>query len=231
MGRGTWGMRYAERLAAAVAAVCLLTPAALAQEPQPVPAVPSAVVIDRVLAVVSGSIITLSDARAAIDLGLVDVRQSQDAVGAAVKWLIERRLVLDEALRYESADPGRAGVTDALAAIRARFPDEPAWLAALTRLGLAPDDVRTLVADTLHAQAYIDDRFSTAVPVSEDELREVFARQPEAFADAGRVLSFDEARPAVQAAVQREQRARAITDWVARLRRRAEVSELYLSGR
>jgi hypothetical protein len=225
--------RCAGRVVAVLAGVCLLSGAAFAQAPPPVPA-PAAsprVVVDRVLAVVSGSIITLSDARAVIDLGMIDVRQSRDAVGAALKWLIERRLVLDEALRYEAADPARAGVDEALAAIRGRFPDEAAWQAALVRLGLTPDGVRALVVDTLHAQAYINDRFSTAVPVSEDELREVFTGRADTFARDGKVPSFDEARATVEAVVQRERRARAITDWVGRLRRRAEVGELYLSGR
>ena len=61
-------------------------------------------VLDRVIAVVSGTIITLSDARAAIAFGLVDVAGQRDPVATAMEWLVDRQLVLDEVCRYESAD-------------------------------------------------------------------------------------------------------------------------------
>ena len=54
-------------------------------------------VIDRVLAVVSGTVILMSDARAAISLGLFDAGKAADPVEAAMRWLIDRQLVLDEA--------------------------------------------------------------------------------------------------------------------------------------
>lgn len=187
--------------------------------------------IDRVLAVVSGSILTLSDARAAIDFGLVDVRGSRDPIATALTWLIERTLILDEATRYDPVEPDGAAVDAAVLAARQRVGSGAAWDTALARLGLTDDEVRTLIRDSLYAQQHVDRRFETPFPSTEDDLRAFYDRHRDAFVRDGQPLAFDEVHDQVAARVQTERRAAARAEWVSRLRRRADVSELYLPAR
>jgi hypothetical protein len=79
-------------------------------------------VIDRVLAVVGGQVITQSDAEAAQAFGLVDIGRAGDPVRAAVDGLINRELILDEVNRYSAAEQDPAVVETRLASVRARFP-------------------------------------------------------------------------------------------------------------
>src|SRR4029077_16972431 len=61
--------------------------------------------IDRVLAVVAGQLITLSDVTAATDLGLQTAEGAADPVRAVLTKLIDRELVLAEVDRYAPAEP------------------------------------------------------------------------------------------------------------------------------
>lgn len=191
----------------------------------------AAELLDRVLAVVSGSVITLSDARAVTAFGLVETGGAPDPMAAAVRWLVDRQLVLDEVNRYEAVEPAAALLDAKLAEIKRRFGNEIAYAAALGRFGLDESGVRVLVRDTIRVQQHLDRRFESALPVTDQDLREHYAAQPGRFVRDGRPLAFDEARELVEASLQADRRAKAVEAWLARLRRRADLSGLYLLNR
>jgi hypothetical protein len=192
---------------------------------------PQALLLDRVLAIVSGAVLTLSDARLALDMGFVDVPRGKDPVGVAVAWLIERELVLNEAARYEPGEEDLIGVEAALTLVRRRFLTEEAWAAAKRRNAQTDDSLRVFIADTLSAQAFMERRFAAQPPPSEADLTAYFEQHRREFTAAGIAPTFEEARERVERAVRGERQARAVADWLARLRRRADVSELYTASR
>jgi hypothetical protein len=145
--------------------------------------------IDRVLAVVAGQIITLSDVTAARELQLETADNAADPIRAVLSKLIDRELVIAEVDRYAPPDPPPEAIERELAAIRARFSSKDAFEAALARSGIDDRHVRETIRQNLRVRTYIDQRFS----------------------------STDERRPAL------------IADWVAGLRRRADVVDLYLT--
>lgn len=187
--------------------------------------------VDRVVAVVAGTIITMTDARAAVEFAFVETRQAEDPIAVAVGWLVDRQMVLDEAGRYNVAPPARAAVDEALEALRTRDATPEAFAARLARLGLDESSLRVLVRDNLLASAYLDRRFATVMAVTEGEAEEYYRLRVDRFVRDGRPLSFDEARAAVREAITRERRERAVADWLARLRRRTEIHELYTPRR
>ena len=188
-------------------------------------------VLDRVIAVVSGTIITLSDARAAIAFGLVDVAGQRDPVATAMEWLVDRQLVLDEVSRYESADLDSVQVDAVFAEVRRKLETGRTFDAALAQFGLDQDGARRFVRDTVRVQQYLKRRFESILPGTDDELRERYAARKSQFVRDGRLLSFEEARDLVQADLQDERRVLAVDAWLARLRRRTDVNELYLPVR
>jgi hypothetical protein len=127
-------------------------------------------VIDRVLAVAGGELITQSDVAAARALGLVTPPQGEDAAAQThdvVSHLIDRALMLAEVDRYAPPEPSPEAVDREVAAVRARFPSQSAMEATLARVGLDDEYLRELLRQNLRIQAYIEERF--AVP--EDERR------------------------------------------------------------
>jgi hypothetical protein len=148
-------------------------------------------VIDRVLAVVSGSLITLSDVNAAHDLGLVTPRPSGDPIREVLSQLIDRELQLAEVDRYAPPEPSAVDVDREVQAVRLRFPSAEAFEAVLARSGIDLAHLRETMRENLRIRGYLAQRFS----VSEDRRQQV------------------------------------VDDWVAGLRRRANIIDLYLVGR
>ena len=77
--------------------------------------------IDRVLAVVAGQLITLSDVTAAADLGLQAADGAADPVRAVLSKLIDRELILAEVDRYAPAEPAADEVDREVERVRGRF--------------------------------------------------------------------------------------------------------------
>jgi len=148
----------------------------------------TAEVIDRVLAVVSGDLITLSDVTAARDLGLQRADGAADPTRALLSKLIDRELVLAEVERYGPPEPTTDAIDVEVAAVRARFASRSEYTDALLRSGIDEAHLRETLRQDLRIRAYEDQRF----------------------ANAG------------------ERRQALIDDWIASLRRRATISDLYL---
>ncbi|HEY6895357.1 MAG TPA: hypothetical protein VI258_14375 [Rhodanobacteraceae bacterium] len=145
-------------------------------------------VLDRVLAVVSGQIISLSDVTAARDLGLESAAGAQDPVRAVLNRLIDRELILDEAERYAPPEPQPEAIDREFDAVRQRFASTAALEATLARCGIDDHHLRETIRQNLRIRAYLEQRFSGS----------------------------DERRQAL------------IDEWVAGLRRRADVVDLYI---
>ncbi|HEV3058021.1 MAG TPA: hypothetical protein VGY48_07220 [Vicinamibacterales bacterium] len=144
--------------------------------------------IDRVLAVVAGRLIMLSDVTASLELGLVQAPAAGvDPVRAVLSKLIDRELMLAEVDRYAPPDPVAEALDREAAAVRGRFASSAAFEGALARSGLDAAHLRERLRQDLRIRAYEDQRFTSTDP----------------------------------------RRVSLIDDWVAGLRRRADVIDLY----
>ena len=151
-------------------------------------ATPRAEVIDRVLAVVAGQVITLSDVTAARELGLQSAPGAADPIRAILTRLIDRELELSEVERYAPPEPAAEAVDRELAAIRERFATAKAFADALARAGLDDRHLRETLRQDLRIRAYEDQRFAAAG----------------------------------------DRRAAVFAEWMAGLRRRGDVMDLYV---
>lgn len=122
----------------------------------------SAEVIDRVLAVVAGQVILLSDVTAARELGLQSADGAADPVRAVLTKLIDRELVLAEVDRYAPPEPDAEAVNQGVEALRARFASRAAFDVALEKSGIDVNHVRETVRQNLRVAAYLNQRFATA---------------------------------------------------------------------
>jgi hypothetical protein len=147
-------------------------------------------VIDRVLAVVAGQLITLTDVKAAIDLRLQTSEGAADPVRAVLTKLIDRELVLAEVERYAPSEPTAEAVDREVQRVRARFDSQEALDAALAKSGIDEKHLRETLRQDLRIRAYLDQRFAAAS----------------------------------------DRRQALVGDWMAGLRRRGEVLDLYLSA-
>jgi parvulin-like peptidyl-prolyl isomerase len=181
-------------------------------------------VIDRILAVVNGSVITLSDVEGARRFGLIASEPAD--MRTAVERLIDRRLALVEVERYAPPEPPGARIDEAVAAARANFPSEAAFASALAETGMTADQLRRHVRDDLRLRTYEQQRFGFAVAPTEEEALAYFRANPDRFARGGTRPAYDDVRAEVRAAMIAEKRAASVREWIDTLRRRADVSIL-----
>ena len=122
--------------------------------------------LDRILAVVEGQVILLSDVRLFLDTGLVEASAAADPIPRALGRLIERRLLLEEAARYVLEDPPPAEVDARMAQIVEHVGGRPALEAVLTAAGYAPRDLEQVLRDDLRIERYLTRRFPPPAPSS-----------------------------------------------------------------
>ena len=188
------------------------------------PAPAAAETIDRVLAVVNGSVITLSDVDGARRFGLVDAPAGD--LRSAIDRLIDRRLALVEVERYAPPEPPSARIDEAVATARARFSSDAAFNAALAETGLTLDQLRRHVRDDLRRRTYEQQRFAFMSQPTDEETLAYYRQNQDRFKRGGRVPPYDEIRIDVRATLAAVRQADAVREWLAGLRRRAEISIL-----
>lgn len=183
-------------------------------------------IIDRVLAVVSGDVILLSDVEAARAFGLV-TPAAGDPVRSVLSQLIDRELVLAEVDRYAPPEPPASAVDGELETVRRRFASREAFQAALARSGIGESHLRETLREQLRIRAYIDQRFTVLSP-TEDEVRRYYREHQAQFASEGVVRPYEDVRADAASAWVAARRKALVDEWVAGLRRRADVIDLYL---
>lgn len=163
-------------------------------------------IIDRVLAILPGQIVTLSDVEAALDLGVIEVPAGTDRVAGGLTALVDRMLMLNEVRRVTPPEPSAAAIDARVARIRERLGTPAAFASVLAARGLDEKVVRLFAADDLRLASYLDERFSAAAQPTDDEIRQA--------GEAARQRLTDERRRAL------------IDAWTAELRRRADLTVL-----
>lgn len=199
--------------------VLLLVPSAARQE-----------IIDRVLASVDSAIIAQSDVLAVMRLGLVNASGAPDPVAFTLERLIERRLTLNEVERYVPAEPADAEIARRFEAVTSPFPPDRLE-AILAESGLTRESLRRYVRDDLRIQAYLEQRFGGATQPSDDEILQYYEAHKAAFTSGGVTRPFDEVREAARDAFILERRNTMVREWLAGVRKRANVNVLPRSPR
>ena len=169
-------------------------------------AVAHAEIIDRVLAILPGQIITLSDVEAALDLGLVEAPAGGDRVASGLSAVIDRVLMLNEVRRVSPPEPSAAAIDARVARIRQRFTSPAELSRVLAARGLDETILRLYAADDLRLASYLDERFTAAAQPTDEEIRQAGESARQRLAE--------------------ERRRTLIGAWTAELRRRADVTVL-----
>ena len=178
-------------------------------------------VLDRTLAIVGGQPITLSDARAAIALGLIQPERPADPIPGVALQLVDRELILREVQRYAPAAPSDSAVDARLDEIRKRFADPAALARALDVHGFTDERLKAWVRDDLRTQAYLAQRFASASTPTDAEISAEYARAKAEFDKSS--TSFEQAAPIIRDRLIASRRRELISDWISDLRRRTDV--------
>lgn len=146
----------------------------------------SAAVVERILASVNGHLVTLSDAVAYHTLSASPEHLTEDAV----RTLVDRRLLLDEADRFAIPVPDPAAIAARVSAITFGLGGPDGLTHALIRLGWDRDDLKAWISDELRVTEFLDQRVYFFVIIAPQDVEAYLDGHREDFAG----LSIDDAR-------------------------------------
>lgn len=176
--------------------------------------------IDRVLARVGNTAVTMTDVRIAIGLGLVDA-SGQNQQSVALERTIDRQLQLNEVARFAPPEPAVAAVQEEIAALKMRAGTNLSAL--MTTTGLDEARLEQVARDTLRIRAYIAQRFGTTVQVTEDEARKYYEEHPAEFTRDGARMPFEQVETQARQRASSERLRATLEQWARDLRMRADV--------
>ena len=178
-------------------------------------------IIDRVLAVVGGDLIMLSDVKAAATLGWMDEVGDE---AETLTRLIDRTLILAEVNRFVVPEPDAAAVDREVAAVRARFATPEGFQGALDAVGMTETGLARVIRDNRRIESYLGRRFGSVVQPTEAELARFYRDHEDRYTVTQQPEPFNQVRDQVRRDLQEARRQELIADWVMRLRRRATVT-------
>jgi hypothetical protein len=175
-------------------------------------------IIDRIVAVVAGDLIMLSDAVAARDLGLI-------SANGGVAQLIDRALILSEVSRYAPPEPPADAVTRAFEQLRSSVAPAARFEQILIRGGIDEGRLRERLRQDLRIAAYLDQRFIVPSP-SEEDISGFRAEHPERFMRNGVALPLDDVRAEIVSELTKDRRGELVEEWLDGLRRRIPTLDM-----
>ena len=176
--------------------------------------------LDRFVARVNGEVVTLTDVKVAVALGVVEVPAGGREI-EAIEPLVGRQLVLAEVARFAPPEPAAADVARETATLIARAGSRLAALMEST--GIDEARIRDIARDNLRIQAYLDQRFGATVQLTEEEVAQYYRIHPDEFTRNGTLTPFAQAEPLARVRAGAERRASIVAQWTGSLRARGEV--------
>lgn len=183
-------------------------------------------IIDGIVAVVSGRIITLIDVHVVEAFGIAEGLPAPPGGGTdlrdVLEKLINQKVVLDLVRGRPPADPAR--IEAEIERITSGRGEEEA-ARRLARFGIERDDLRPYVEEKLGVETVIAERFSRSVTVSLDEIETRYReRYVPAEQAAGRIpRPFLEAVDVLEREIRTEKTAAQSNLWIQSLREQAEI--------
>lgn len=143
--------------------------------------------IDRVLAVVNGTVITESDVRAALSFGLVrPPAEGADPIRTTLDQLIRRQLIMGEVVRSAPPESDAAQVAKRMEEIRARFPSRAAYEVKLAETAMNDTRLGDIVAAEIRIADYMKQRFGAVAEPSDEDVLAYYKTHLAQFTSGGR---------------------------------------------
>lgn len=178
--------------------------------------------IDRIIAAVNNEIITKRDLKQAMAFNKAVSGPPHDPVQAeaeTLEGLINRRLLVQEAVRFGFAYPDDKDVALELEAVKKRLGSEEAFRAMLSKGGMTEVQLTRMLAERLFVERFLEKRITIFVRVGREEALAYYQDHPGEF--NGR--RFSEAYRDIVAVVTAQKKERQIEQYLAELRTRSNI--------
>ena len=174
----------------------------------------TAQLVDRILAVVNGEIVTMSDVTEYQELFMPE-SDSQ----TVLEKLIDQKVLSSEARKFGFASPSEDSVDESRRKLEERLGGPTALENLLNRLSLIENDLNEMIKVRLMVADLMEQQVNLFVFVSGQDIDEYYRSHKEEFSD----VSPDEARSMIQERLVRQRSEAKRRDYIRRLRDRAVI--------
>jgi peptidyl-prolyl cis-trans isomerase SurA len=191
--------------------------------------------VDRIVAVVDGEVITLQQLHRAIALASTDLvsgggicgdsEATADSERAVLECMVDNLLVFQHVRRFPQFGVLQEDIETEYAALVAQFDSRQSFEEELANRGLTPTEVRYDLEREALIGNYISARYRTVVDVRESELRRYHEEvlRPEMERRGAATPAFEAVEDEIRAILIETEVNRRVDEWIADLRRRAEI--------
>ena len=182
-----------------------------------------AYVVDSVEAVVDGVPITKSEVDRAVGEAIrtAGKKEADPALrGAVLNSLIDRRLLLAEARKFNLVTVTDQEVQDAFNSVQTRYGSKEELDRALARDEMDEDDLKASIKDQLLALKYVDRRVKYFVRVTLDEQRKYYEQNKDSFGGKG----FSEVQEQIYDLLVEQRTTQKLDDYIRELRSKARIT-------
>jgi hypothetical protein len=124
-------------------------------------------IIERIMAIVGGQPVLLSDVNAALQFRQVEPPAgTADPLAYALDRLIERALILTEVDRFQPPEPAPIEISLRVEELEQRAGSAAVFTKALAVTGMTRDRLRRHIRDDLRIETYLNQRFGTNGAIS-----------------------------------------------------------------
>lgn len=184
----------------------------------------SAFQIDRIAAVVNGSIITASEVDKAFDAEVLRLEAEGKNLSPGLRKevldsLINRILILDEAKRFNLVQVSDEEVEKAFESVKHGFASESEFMNALNKEGMTVSELKENLKEQVLAAKYIDRRIKSFVRVTIDEQKKYFVQNRESFQGK----SFDDVKEEINNLLVEKEAGRKMEEYLNDVRSKSDI--------
>lgn len=182
----------------------------------------SARLVDRVMAVVNGKIVSLSDVETYQTFFWKGHETSEDKKTmeeSLLREVIDQRLLLEEAVKFNVEKPTEGEVKAAIEEIEKRLLRKQGLLAALKERGLTRDDLKAEVRKQVRVQKFLDQRIGLFLFLREEEVVKYYEDNAQTFGKK----KFDEVRKDIEETLKERKFKEKLEEYLSRLHANATI--------
>jgi len=176
-------------------------------------------VIDQILAVVDGHLITQSDLRIQTLFSLEFPLLEEKEKDSRLQFAVDQVLLLEDAEKFATEKPAGEEINEVLKKIESTAGSEEKLALLLSREGISKNDLKTLISRYLLSKKFIEQRINYFIFISDTEIESYYNDHPAEWNGS----TLEMVRPRVYSLLFEQKRKEKLADFLVKRRSRAAI--------
>ncbi len=183
-----------------------------------------AVVLDRIMAVVNGKVLSLLDVEGHLSFFKYPLAKRKDSyseeeIQKGLKEMIDHTLLLTEAKRFGIENPTNKDVDQKIQSIVDLYPSQNDYKQAMIRHVLIPEDMETMAQEHIMVNQFIEQRIGFFIIILPEEVAKYYAENQDRFQG----FTLEEVSEEIERTLFRQKKEERLKHFLSRLRTQTQI--------